>query len=114
MSSVEQHDLYLRCEPVALPEGALRFRADLKQRLAGHDMVWGEPSGPPVSWKEGAPLGNGDFGTLVYGSADNLCFAMGKTDLWDRSGLGRSGFPEGTFADFRRTYIEREEDQYWK
>ena len=31
-------------------EGRLRFRVDLKRRLAGHDMVWGGPAGPrPVS-----------------------------------------------------------------
>ena len=104
--------LRLQCEPASLPEDALRFRADLARRLAVHDMAWGEPSGPPVSWKEGAPLGNGDFGALVYGHPDNLCFALGKTDLWDRSGSGRSGFPAGTFDDFRRTYIERDEPAF--
>ncbi len=106
--------LHLRCEPASLPEEALRFQADLSKRLAGHDMVWGEPSGPPSSWKEGAPLGNGDFGALVYGHPDNLSFALGKTDLWDRSGSGRSGFPAGTFDEFRKTYLEQDKDAFKK
>ena len=40
----------------------------------------------PVSnkWYEGAPLGNGDLGMIVYGSENRLTFAVGKNDLWDR------------------------------
>jgi len=110
-----------------MSEEHLRFRVNLAERIARHDMVWGEAptqteswhdrifspsSGPPASWKEGAPLGNGDFGALVYGGFDNLSFALGKTDLWDRSGPGKSNFPDGTFQEFRQTYFNRDEEAY--
>lgn len=95
-----------------MPESLLRFKPDLAARLAAHDMVWGEPHGPPASWRAGAPIGNGDFGALIYGYPDNLCFALGKTDLWDRGGMQRSTFPDGTFAEFRKTFDGSDEQGF--
>ncbi|MBI2192772.1 MAG: glycoside hydrolase N-terminal domain-containing protein [Planctomycetes bacterium] len=95
-----------------LPESHLRFKADLTRRISTHDMVWGDPSGPPSSWKEGAPIGNGDFGALVYGSPDNLCLAMGKTDLWDRSSTAMSHFPHGHFEDLRQAYLKQDRQRF--
>ncbi|MFH1614095.1 MAG: hypothetical protein ABIG61_03285 [Planctomycetota bacterium] len=95
-----------------LAERYLRFKPDLSGRLSKHDMVWGEPSGPPASWKEGAPVGNGDFGALIYGYPDNLSFVLGKTDVWDRSGKRESRFPKGTFKEFKKTYLDDDEDAF--
>ena len=35
-------------------------------------------------WYEGALLGNGDVGVVVFGADDRLTFAVGKNDFWDR------------------------------
>ena len=40
--------------------------------------------GASSRWYEGAPLGNGDLGTIVFESDDALVFAVGKNDMWDR------------------------------
>jgi len=44
------------------------------------EMTFGASS----RWYEGAPLGNGDLGTIVFESDDALVFAVGKNDMWDR------------------------------
>ena len=50
-------------------------------------------SGPPMpiwqqeaseDWYEGALLGNGDLGVVVFGADDQITFAVGKNDVWDR------------------------------
>lgn len=52
--------------------------------------VWTDP---PASWIDGAHLGNGDLGAMVYGPIESLTFALSKSDLWnldynkDESGL---------------------------
>jgi len=35
-------------------------------------------------WYEGALLGNGDLGVVVYGASDRITFGVGKNDMWDR------------------------------
>ena len=35
-------------------------------------------------WYEGALLGNGDLGVVVFGDQEELVFALGKNDFWDR------------------------------
>jgi hypothetical protein len=35
-------------------------------------------------WYEGALLGNGDLGVSVFGANDQITFAIGKNDFWDR------------------------------
>ena len=97
-----------------LPESFEKFRVDIASRLSNHDMLWGEPHGPPASWKDGAPIGNGDFGALVYGYPDNLCFALGKTDIWDRSGPQRSAFKGKSHADVRKVYAENDEAGFFR
>lgn len=48
------------------------------------------PSAPTMEfassehWYEGAPLGNGDLGTMVFSEGGSLAFGVGKNDVWDR------------------------------
>ena len=93
----------IRNSSTVMPEEHLRFKVDLGARLSRYDMVWGPPAGPPASWREGAPIGNGDFGALIYGYPDNLSFVLGKTDLWDRS-VRKSFLKGGSFEKIRRIY----------
>ena len=92
-----------------LPESYSRFKLDPSRYLAQSDLVWEAPEGPPANWIDGVPVGNGDFGAMVYGYPDNLSFALGKTDIWDRRDIGRSNFPAGTFADLRKTFFDQDE-----
>jgi len=95
-------------DSTVMPEDHLRFRVDLAKRIAHHDMVWPAADGLPGGWAHGAPLGNGDFGTVISGSPDNLTFVLGKTDIWDRSGPGRSDLATRTFAEFCKPYFDRD------
>ena len=100
-------------EKHVLPERFIRFATDIQKRISRYDMVWGEPSGPPASWREGAPIGNGDFGAMVSGYPDNLSFVLGKTDIWDRS-VRKSFFPGSSFAEIRRIYQEQDRKAFEK
>lgn len=37
-----------------------------------------------ADWYEGAPLGNGDLGVIVFRAGPAIRYAIGKNDLWDR------------------------------
>lgn len=37
-------------------------------------------------WDEGIPLGNGELGALVFGSAKKLTVSLDRGDIWDESG----------------------------
>ena len=100
----------LHADETVLPELATRFRIDLPDLLDRHDMDW--PEGPPADWKRGAPLGNGDFGAVVYGFPDALSFVIGKTDVWDRRNDERSWFVGQDFAELRQTY-ENQDRHAW-
>lgn len=88
----------------------LRYQLDLGKHLARHDMVWAK--GPSPHWAQGAPLGNGDFGAMVYGYPDNLAFALAKTDLWDRRHADHSPFPGGTFQDLREAVLKGDVNRF--
>jgi len=94
-----------------MPDSLKRFSVDLKKRISQYDMVWGEPYGPPAGWREGAPIGNGDFGAMMYGHMDNLAFVLGKTDVWDCLGQ-ESHFPGKSFADILKAYLEKDEKAF--
>ncbi|CAG7643027.1 glycoside hydrolase family 95-like protein [Paenibacillus allorhizosphaerae] len=62
--------------------------------LARHDMTWVVK---PISWDEGAFLGNGQIGAMVYAEEHRakrnvLRFVLGHTDITARRATG-SGFP---------------------
>lgn len=86
-----------------------RFRIDLDTLLDRHDMVWGKPDGPPADWKAGAPIGNGDFGAMIYGYPETLSFVLGKNGLWNRQNDSSSFFPGDTFDELRQAFLESDE-----
>jgi alpha-L-fucosidase 2 len=55
-------------------------RVDWQRFLARHDLLW---SGPPASWEEGAPLGNGLVGAMVHlePKEGGLVWELGRTDV---------------------------------
>jgi alpha-L-fucosidase 2 len=65
----------------AAPEGAGRGRAvDWPAFLARHDLVWKRV---PTKWEEGAFLGNGLIGAVMYAPAGALAWELGRSDLTD-------------------------------
>jgi len=94
-------------------EGA-RYRIDLESLLTRSDMVWGDPDGPPADWRAGSPIGNGDFGAMVYGYPDSMGLVLGKSDVWDRRNDEQSYFPGKTFSEFREAVLDPEEKAYEK
>ncbi|MBI4474700.1 MAG: glycoside hydrolase N-terminal domain-containing protein, partial [Acidobacteria bacterium] len=77
-----------------------------------HDMIWGEPHGPPADWRAGAPIGNGDFGAMIYGYPDSMSFVLGKTDVWNRCNDDQSRFPGPSYAEFRKTFFDGDQARF--
>jgi hypothetical protein len=94
-----------------MPAQAAPFPCDLPTRLARHNPVWYGESAFPGYWTLGAPLGNGDFGALVYGGPDNLTFLLGKNDCWIRA-TEKSHFPGAGYADIHRIYKTADRDAF--
>lgn len=73
---------------------AVRFDIDWERYMAANDMEWVVK---PVSWDEGAFLGNGLLGTMVYGEEHAskrhvLRMVTGRTDV-TASRMDKPGFP---------------------
>ena len=94
-------------------EGA-RYRIDLESLLTRSDMVWDGPDGPPADWRAGAPIGNGDFGAMIYGYPDSMTLVLGKSDVWDRCNDDKSYFPGRDFSEFRETLFRPTEEAFHK
>ena len=103
---------WLRTAEEVLPESFFPIQVDLAERLANYDPRWEAPHGPPGGWREGAPIGNGDFGALVYGWPDSLTFALGKTDLWDRLSDGRSSFKGASVSEPHAAYFNQDKAEF--
>ena len=59
----------------------LPAKIDWPAFLGRHDLVWKKV---PRAWKEGAPLGNGLLGAMVFSqSPDELVWQLGRTDVTD-------------------------------
>ena len=86
-----------------MPATAAPGAFNLPERMARHNPVWKGEAAYPAYWTLGAPLGNGDFGTIIYGAPDNLTFLLGKNDLWMRSS-DRSHLPGSSYAEIHRLY----------
>lgn len=86
-----------------MPAAAAPAPFDFPARLARHNPKWTGAAAHPGYWTAGAPLGNGDFGALIYGGPDNLTFVLGKNDLWMRASA-RSCLPGRSYADLCRLY----------
>ena len=89
-----------------------RFKIDLPELLDRHDMIWGEPEGPPADWRAGAPIGNGDFGAMVYGYPEAIGFVLGKSDVWNRQNDDRSQYIGKTFDAYRQTFFDDDEAEF--
>jgi hypothetical protein len=65
----------------AAPEAA---KTDWPAYMAAHDLVWEKL---PAQWHEGAFLGNGLLGAMIYLSEDgkSLRWDLGRSDVTDRS-----------------------------
>lgn len=79
-----------------MPSAAASREVDRTAVLARCSPRWEGVDGYTAYWGDGAPLGNGDFGAMVYGAPDNLSFLLGKNDLWLRS-TTLSMFPGESF-----------------
>lgn len=86
-----------------MPADAAPSPLDLPTRVAKHNPRWSPAEGPISYWAAGVPLGNGDFGAILYGPPENFTLLLGKNDLWLRNNE-RSTFPAGTYADLLRMY----------
>lgn len=68
---------------------SVRFDADWPEFMACHDLVWERL---PENYFEGAFVGNGLLGTIVFRDSirkNSLCFEIGRTDIYDH----REGAP---------------------
>src|SRR2546427_4974102 len=74
----------------------------LAQILPLHDPLWTEP---PDRWFDGAPLGNGDIGAMVWWGGDRLIFTLDKTDLWEKRNF-QPDPAKYTWANYRRILAE--------
>ena len=91
-----------------------RYKIDLPTLLDRHDMIWGDPHGPPADWRAGAPIGNGDFGAMIYGYPDAMGFVLGKSDVWNRRNDDRSEFVGERFSEYRQTFFDDDEAGFEK
>lgn len=86
-----------------MPAAAAPCPFDLSAHLAQHNPRWTAAEGPISYWTSGVPLGNGDFGALIYGPPENLTLLLGKNDLWIRNNE-HSYFPGKRYADLLTMY----------
>jgi alpha-L-fucosidase 2 len=88
--------LYL-CVAGSVSDAEVEDRIDWPAFLARHDMVW---ESVPKVWHEGAFLGNGLLGAMIYSEGENsLQWDVGRSDVTDRGNrlaIGRFALvPEG-------------------
>jgi len=94
-----------------MPDAAAPHAFDLAERSAKHNPRWEGAVANNGYWSTGAPLGNGDFGALIYGAPDNLTCLLGKNDLWLRASQ-RSHFPGENYAEMYRLYKEGDREGF--
>jgi hypothetical protein len=71
----------------------------MNRRLKSSDMVNQRAAG---GYWEGAPLGNGDIGAVIWGDGSPLTFSLDKADFWELRGDDPSTGPE-----FNRKNLEK-------
>ncbi len=65
----------------------------------------------PLRWQDGFPLGNGDFGVMLWGNGHPLALTLDKSDLWDLRIKGDLfDHPDYNYAGLRRLVTEQKED----
>lgn len=94
-----------------MPSCAAPKAFDLQGQLSRHNPKWSGEASYRGYWSMGAPIGNGDFGALIYGAPDNLTLLLGKNDLWLRT-TDKSSFPQASYAELYRIYKESDREAY--
>lgn len=62
----------------------------------------------PVRWEEGFPLGNGEFGVMMWGDGNPLAFTLDKADLWDlRCNTDYMMHPDFNYVGLKRLVAEQ-------
>ena len=93
------HVSYVQGKITGKPE--VKLQVNWSQYLAKHDLVWNKV---PKDYFEGAFVGNGILGTIVFQDdslANTLRFEIGRTDVYDHRSLetpvayGRERLPIG-------------------
>lgn len=97
--------------PARTGPALVESRVDWAEFLGRHDMVWEQL---PLQWNEGAWLGNGQLGLMVYATTrDNrVDFHLGRVDVTDHRGApdkktSRGVAGRGVMYDFCRLDIGR-------
>lgn len=94
-----------------MPDAYAPIMENTPARLARLNPHWTGQQGYVSNWGDGAPLGNGDFGALIYGGPENLSFVLGKNDLWLRT-TERSYFPGQSFDEILGIYRRQDRNGY--
>ena len=81
-----------------MTEQYLRFKVDPVKRAEWQSF---HRDRSVLDWRQGMPIGNGDFGATVHGYPDNLTFHIGKNDLWLFNKESDEGYPKIPFATLR-------------
>lgn len=77
--------------------------AVLEKVLAGHDPVW---TRSPERWFDGAPLGNGELGIVVWNEGNRLILSLDRTDLMEKRNF-QPDPAKYTWANYRRILAEK-------
>jgi len=65
-------------------------------------------SAAPAAWHQGLPLGNGEFGAMVWGTGEPVALTLDRADLWDtRVNRAYRDDPRYTYAHLRQLVTER-------
>lgn len=81
----------------------------MKPADTAHQISFNEP---PMRWMDGFPLGNGEFGVMIWGGGNPLRFSLDRADLWDlRENLEYSRHPDYNYAGLRRLVAEGKYDE---
>jgi len=66
----------------------------------------------PEKWRDGFPLGNGEFGTMVWGDGNPLAFTLDRADLWDlRCNTDYMQHPDFNYVSLQRLVAEGRFDE---
>jgi alpha-L-fucosidase 2 len=67
---------------------------------------------PVDRWDEGAPLGNGQLGVMVWGGGDTLKLSLDRNDLWDLRPAETTLRKDWTYAKMKELVAARDESTF--
>ena len=77
--------------------------SSLAKVLSGHDPIW---TRSPGRWFDGAPLGNGELGVVVWCEGNRLILSLDRTDLVEKRNFSPDP-AKYTWANYRRILAEK-------